>query len=101
MRERWQRRVLWALLLSPVVALALFVPLASRLTSEWSTRLTAIGLALEIAGAWAILIRPLVEDSGFWLIRQEADKKTKLAPIAGIVLILVGFLLQYISVVFV
>jgi hypothetical protein len=98
--ERRERRVLWALVLAPVIVLALFVPLAAWATSDWPTRLIAMGIPLEIAGAWAVFVRPLVEDCGFWLIRQEADKKTKRAPIVGMVLILVGALLQFVSVVF-
>lgn len=98
--ERWQRRILWALVLVPVVILGLFVPLASSLTSGWSNRLIALGLAFEIAGAWAIFARPLVEESGFWLIRMEADEKTRPGFYAAAFLLPVGFSLQFISVVF-
>ncbi len=98
--EPWQRRVLWALVLTPVIALAVCVPLAVWVTSGWSSRLVAIGLAFEIAGAVAILLRPLVEETGFWLIRREADRRTMRLFIAGILSLALGFLLQFVSVVF-
>lgn len=98
--EQRQRRDLWAFVSVPVIVLIVGVLIAVFATSGWSDRLIAIGLALEIAGALAILLRPLVEDIGFWFIRRDADRRTMRVFIAGTLSLALGFLLQYISVVF-
>ncbi len=69
-------------------------------------RLIAIGLAFEMAGAWTVLVRSLVEDFGqkawtFSLIyNHEAEKVTTPLPFIGLSLLLLGFVLQFVSVVF-
>ncbi len=98
--EQRQRRILWALVLALVIVLAAGVLVAAFVTSGWSDRLIAIGLALEIAGALAIALRPLVEDIGFWMIRRKADRITMRVFIAGTLSLALGFLLQFVSVVF-
>ncbi len=98
--EQRQRRILWALVLAPGVALVAFLLVVVFATLDWSSRLVAIGLAFEIAGAVAILLRPLVEDIGFWFVRREADRITMHVFIAGTGSLALGFLLQFVSVVF-
>ncbi len=98
--EPWQRRILWALVLTPVVALAVFVPLAVCATSDWSSRLVAIGLAFEIAGVLAVLNRTTAEELGLWLIRDKADRETLIGYWAASALLPVGFILQFVSVSF-
>ena len=108
----WPRFILCALVWLPAVLLLILIPLASFLASGWSNRLIAIGLALEIAGAWAGLVRPLAEDSDSlpeWLGGKlffgatfgfEPDMKTRQMPSIGLSLLLLGFVLQFVSTVF-
>ena len=110
--QPWPRFFLCTLVWFPAALLLILIPLASCLASGWSNRLIAIGLALEIAGAWAVLVRPLVEDSDSlpkWLggklffgatYGSEPDMKTRRMPIVGLSLLLLGFTLQFVSVVF-
>ena len=100
MVEQRQRRDLWALISVLVIVLTAGVLVAVFATSGWSDRLIAIGLALEIAGALAIILRPLVEDIGFWMIRGEADRITMRVFIGGAASLALGFALQFVAVVF-
>ncbi len=105
LRQR-QLLLLWVLVAAPVVLLLILLPLASSLTEGWSVRLIAIGLAFEMAGAWTVLVRSLVADFGqrtwaFSLIyNNEAEKVTTPMPVIGLVLLFLGFALQFVSVVF-
>lgn len=48
----------------------------------------------------AVLGRALAEEMGFWLIRGEADQRTLPLFYGGAALLPVGFLLQFVAVVF-
>ena len=98
--EPWQRRILCALVLTPVIALAVCVPLAVWMTSGWSNRLVAIGLAFEIAGVLAVLNRTTAEELELRMVWTEANRRTLPGYWAASFLLPVGFLLQFISVVF-
>ena len=101
--RRKQLLLLWVLVAAPVALALILLPLASRLTVGWSARLIAIGLVFEIAGAWAVLVRSLVQDAPWTfshIYTEEAEKLTKPMPIIGLSLLLLGFILQFVSVVF-
>ncbi|MCH8813920.1 MAG: hypothetical protein IH957_02305 [Chloroflexi bacterium] len=98
-RRWWERRLLWAFTYAPIVALIAFTPLAI-VWSGGKNFVIAFGLVLEIAGALALVGRPIVEDVGFWAVRQEADARTKPVFYAGAFLLPAGFTLQFVAVVF-
>ena len=100
--EQWQRRIVGFLAISPVVALVGFVLAAVLWASGWSNRLVAIGLAFEIAGVLAVLFRTIPEEyqRQFGLVGREADRWTKHGYLAASFLLPVGFVLQFVSVVF-
>ena len=110
--QPWPRFILRTLVWLPAALLLIFLALALSFAVGWSNRLIAVGLALEIAGAWAVLVRPLVEDSDTlpkWLggklffgatYGSEPDMKTRRMPSIGLSLLLLGFVLQFIAVVF-
>ncbi len=98
--EQWQRRILVALVIAPVIALAAFVPLAVWATSDWPNRLVAIGLAFEIAGVLAVLDRTTAEELELRMVWTEAERWTKPGYWAASFLLPVGFVLQFVSVAF-
>ncbi len=98
--EQWQRRILLVLVIVPWLVLAPFVPLAVLATSDWSSRLVAIGLAFEIAGVLALLNRTNAEELELRFVWAEADRWTKPAFWAASFLLPVGFVLQFVSVAF-
>lgn len=100
--EPWQRRIVQFLAIAPVVALVAFVLVAVLWASGWSNRLVAIGLAFEIAGVMAVLYRTIPEEHQmqFGMVGAEADRWTKPGYLAASFLLPVGFVLQFISVVF-
>ena len=102
LRQR-QLLLLWVLVAAPAALLLILLLLASWLTTGWSIRLIAIGLAFEIAGAWTVLVRSLVEDARWafsMIYNDQADKVTGPMPIIGLSLLLLGFAFQFVSVVF-
>ncbi len=98
----WQRPIVGFLAIAPLVALVAFVLMAVLWASGWSNRLVAIGLAFEIAGVLAVLYRTIPEEHPmqFGRARREADRWTKPGYLAASFLLPVGFVLQFISVVF-
>ena len=98
--EQRQRRVLLLLVAAPVVALVAFVPPAFLLTSGWADRLVAIGLAFEIAGVLAVLDRTTAEELELRFVWTEAERWTKPGYWAASMLLPAGFILQFVSVVF-
>ncbi len=104
LRQR-QLLLLWVLVAAPAALLLILLLLASWLTTGWSIRLIAIGLAFEIAGAWTVLVRSLVEGYGreTWafsiIYNDEADKVTTPMPVIGLSLLVLGFAFQFVAVV--
>lgn len=100
MDEQWQRRSLKVITYTPGIVLAVLGPLAVAFCSESQQLVVALGLMLEMAGVLAILGRALAEEWGLWLVRAEADRSTLPLFFAGAVLLPIGFLLQFVAVVF-
>ena len=93
-----------ALLATPIIILMAFLPLASCLTSDWSTRLIGIGLAFEIAGAWYILVRPFMLEHQLYFGAvggSESDRMTEWLLTVGPTSLVLGFIIQFVAVVFV
>ncbi len=97
MAEQREWRTLFGILAAPFAVLVPLVVLALILPSDWSNRMTAVGLAFEITGVLVALTPPLIEAFGFWFIRSYIGWTIKAGLIVGGTLIFAGFILQYIG----
>ncbi len=93
--------VAWVFIIVQVAALAVFVPIAICATSGSSDLLVTIGLAFEIAGVLGLLGRVVLGLNPMVTHRSTPDRMTWYGIWASVLLLPTGFLLQFISVVWV